>query len=77
MIELLADNPALKYLLLVSLFALVSALVYFGSLSVTSRQMTRQRLTQAAGSSEQNSAIGSLRSDRVQSAWLKLVNGIE
>ena len=77
MIELLADNPALKYVLLVSLFALVSAAAYFTSLSIATRQLTRERLTQAAGSLEQNVATGSLRSDRVQSAWLKLVDGIE
>ena len=77
MIELFADNPALKYVLLVSLFALVSVAVYFTSLSLSSRQLAKQRLTQAGGSSEESGAIGSLRSDRVQSAWLKLVNGIE
>ena len=77
MIELLADNPALKYLLLVSLFAMVSALAYFTSLSIASRQVTKHRLTQAAGTAEPSSAIGPLRSDRVQSAWLKLVNRIE
>ena len=77
MIELLADNPALKYVLLVSLFALVSVLAYFTSLSIASRQLTRQRLSQAAGTTEQNAVLGSLRSDRVQSAWLRLVDGIE
>ena len=77
MIELLADNPALKYVLLVSLFALVSAAAYFTSISITSRQVARRRLTQAAGTSEQDVAMGSLRSDRVQSAWLRLVDGIE
>lgn len=77
MIELFADNPALKYVLLVSLFALVSVAAYFTSLSIASRQLTKQRLTQAAGSSEQSGAMGSLRSDRVQSTWLKLVDGIE
>ncbi len=77
MIELLADNPALKYVLLVSLFALISVSVYFTSLSIGSRQLAKRRLTQAAGSSDQHVAMGSLRSDRVQSAWLKLVDGIE
>ncbi len=77
MIELFADNPGLKYVLLVSLFALVSVAVYFTSLSIGSRQLAKQRLTQAAGSSEPGGTMGSLRSDRVQSAWLKLVNGIE
>lgn len=77
MIELFADNPALRYVLLVSLFALVSVAAYFTSLSIASRQLTKQRLTQAASPSEQSGVMGSLRSDRVQSTWLKLVDGIE
>ena len=77
MIELLADNPALKYVLLVSLFALISVSVYFTSLSIASRQVAKRRLTHATESSDQHAAMGSLRSDRVQSAWLKLVDGIE
>ena len=78
MIELLADNPALKYLLLVSLFAIVSAAVFFTAIAVGTRQITRQRLAEAGKApEEQHAAIGSLRADRVQSTWLKLVEGIE
>ena len=78
MIELLADNPALKYLLLVSLFAIVSAAVFFTAIAVGTRQVTRQRLAEAGKApEEQQAAIGSLRADRVQSTWLKLVEGIE
>ena len=78
MIELLADNPALKYLLLVSLFAIVSAAVFFTAIAVGTRQVTRQRLAEAGKApEEQQTAIGSLRADRVQSTWLKLVEGIE
>lgn len=77
MIELLADNPALKYVLLVSLFAAVSATAYFASISFAGRQLTRQRISEATVPTDQNAIVGSLRSDRVQSAWLKLVNGIE
>jgi tight adherence protein C len=78
MIELLADNPALKYLLLVSLFAIVSAAVFFTATAISTRQVTRQRLAEAGKApEEQQVAIGSLRADRVQSTWLKLVEGIE
>lgn len=77
MIELLADNPSLKYILLLTLFGVVSAAAYFTSLSVSARQLTRQRLNEAAPLPDQSSIIGTLRSDRVQSTWLKLVDGIE
>ena len=37
MIEVLSDNPLLKYLLLVTLFANVTAAVYFGAIAVGTR----------------------------------------
>ena len=77
MIEILSDNPLLKYLLLVTLFAIVSASAYFVTLTVGTRQVARQRLADAGFSGEQNTTIGSLRSDRVESAWLKLVDRVE
>src|SRR5690606_41185287 len=77
MIELLADNPELKYLLLVILFGVVSATAYFTSFSLTARQATRQRIGEATASPQQNTVVGSLRSDRMERTWLKLVDGIE
>jgi tight adherence protein C len=77
MIELLADYPLLKILLLLSLFGLVSAAAYFAALSLVARQLTRRRLSEAASSPDSTMAAGSLRSDRVHSTWLKLVDGIE
>lgn len=77
MIQLLADNPLLKYLLLVSLFALVSVAAYFLSLGIGVRQLARQRLVEGSAAGDQGLVTGSLRSDRVESAWLKLVNRIE
>jgi tight adherence protein C len=76
MIELLTDNPMLKYLLLLALFAVVSAAAYFASLSVGERQAMRRRLAEGMATEEQT-AIGSLRSSQVESAWLKLVDKIE
>ena len=77
MIELLADNPLLRYLLLVSLFAIVSVSAYFTSLALGARQMARQRLADGRPSGDRGEVMNSLRSDRVQSAWLKLVDSIE
>ena len=45
MLEILSDNPLLKYLLLVTLFAIVSASAYFVTLTVGTRQVARQRLS--------------------------------
>jgi tight adherence protein C len=78
MIELVADNPALRLLLLVLLFALVAAAAYFVAQSIGSRQLTRRRLLEegprVTGGPQ---TMGSLRAERVESAWLKLVNSIE
>ena len=77
MIEVLSDNPLLKYLLLVTLFAIVSVGAYFMALAIGARQITRRRLVEAGMPSEADGAVGSLRTDRVESAWLKLVDRIE
>jgi tight adherence protein C len=77
MIELFSANPLLKYLLLVALFALVSAAAYFGTLAVGARQVARQRLADAGIVGEEGALIGSLRNDRVENAWSKVVDGIE
>ena len=77
MIELLSDNPLLKYLLLVSLFAIVSVAAYFSSLAVGARQIARQRLTEGRTDTDQGLVMGSLRSDRVESSWLRMVDRIE
>jgi tight adherence protein C len=77
MLEILSDNPLLRYLLLVTLFAVVAATAYFVTLTVGTRQVARQRLADAGMAGEQNTSIGSLRSDRVESAWLKLVDRVE
>jgi len=77
MIELLTDNPPLKYLLLVSLFAVIVAGAYFAAVAVIARQLARERLAEAGTASEPVAVAGSLRSDRVESAWMKLVDQIE
>ncbi len=78
MIELLTENVVLRMLLLVLVFALVAASGYAVAKSIAARQVTRRRLAEegpvlrgASGS------MSSLRSDRLESSWLKLVNAIE
>jgi len=77
MIELLTDNPMLKYLLLIALFAVVTAGAYFSTLAVNARQVARRRLADTGFVNENEVTTSTLRSDQVQSAWLKLVNRIE
>jgi tight adherence protein C len=78
MFDLIAENTIVRLLFLGFLFAVVAAGVYFAAQMITARQMTRRRLLEETprviGG---NQAMGSLRTERVESAWLKLVNSIE
>jgi tight adherence protein C len=77
MLNLVAENPILRVLLLVLLFAAVAAGIYFASQALTARQFVRRRLQEAAPSAPGGAALGSLRAERAEGAWLKLVNTIE
>lgn len=77
MIQLVADNGILRFLLLILLFAFVALGVYFLAQSVSVRQLARRRLLEPATSGAHIEALGSLRAERIESAWLKLVNMIE
>jgi tight adherence protein C len=77
MIELVAENPLLRLLLLVLLFALVATAVYFIAQTFSARQFARERLLQPATTASGTAALSSLRSERIESAWLKLVNTVE
>jgi len=78
MLELIAENNLLRILLLGLLFAAVAAGAYFTAQMIAARQATRRRLLEdgprVSGGTQ---TMGSLRTDRVESAWLKLVNSIE
>ena len=78
MLELIAQNNLLRILLLALLFAGVAAGAYFTAQMIAARQVTRRRLLEdgprVTGGTP---TMGSLRTDKVESAWLKLVNGIE
>jgi tight adherence protein C len=78
MLDLIAGNPFLRVLLLGLLFAVVAVIVYFAAQMIAARQLTRRRLLEdgpQVGSG--NLTMGSLRTERVESAWLTLVNSIE
>jgi tight adherence protein C len=78
MFDLIAENSGLRLLLLLLLFAMVAVMTYFATQALGERQLARRRLLDrdpgAAGPSQ---TLGSLRTDKVQSSWLKLVNSIE
>ncbi len=77
MIQLLAENSALRLLLLVFLFGIVAVAAFFIVQGFTVRQLARRRLLDTATASPGAPTQGSLRTERVESAWLKLVNTIE
>jgi tight adherence protein C len=76
MLELVAQNSVLRIVMLLSLFAIVATLGYFVTQAVAARQLSRRRLETAAAAPGTPS-MGSLRAERIESAWLKLVNSIE
>ncbi|HET9812655.1 MAG TPA: type II secretion system F family protein [Sphingomicrobium sp.] len=78
MLGLLAQNDALRIALLALLFSLVAGIGYLSAQLLAARQLTRRRLAgEAAGGQSGRAAMTSLRSERVESTWLKLVNAIE
>lgn len=77
MLDLIAENSTLRLLLLVSLFAIVAVAGYVSSQSVALRHATRRRLVEGTRRTPAAVNVGSLRNERVESAWLKLVNSVE
>jgi tight adherence protein C len=80
MLEQIAENPGLRLLLMVLLFAVVSATVYLMAQAISARQVSRRRLIEdnrPRGVSGGTQIMGSLRAESVENAWLKLVNSIE
>jgi tight adherence protein C len=78
MLELIAENTVLRLLLLALLFVTVVAVVYFTAQIMTVRQLTRRRLVEGIPRVSGGApTMASLRTERVESAWLKLVNSIE
>ena len=78
MLDLIAQSPGLRIALLILLFAIVMAAAYFTAQAMTARQAARTRLLEVGPASAVGlPTSGSLRSERVESTWLKLVNSIE
>jgi tight adherence protein C len=78
MLNLIAENAFLRTAVLMGLFALVAAAVYIAGNSVAVRQAMRRRIADTGARGSVETAAGkSLRSDRVEGSWLKLVNAIE
>ena len=77
MLELVAENPVLRTLLLVFLFASVAAAVYFLTQALAERQLARRRLLATTTAAPRTATLGTLRLERIESTWLKIVNTIE
>ena len=78
MVELIAQNAILRWVLLTVLFGLVAAGAYLIATTVSARQITRRRLIEdGPASSSEGIVTASLRSEQSEGAWLKLVNAIE
>jgi tight adherence protein C len=77
MTQLILENPILRLLLLMLLFVGVAAVSYFVAQTMTARGTTRRRLVEEGPRGGATAAMGSLRNERIESSWLKLVNAIE
>ena len=77
MIELLAQNYLLRSLLLFMLFMIVAVAAYGMTQGFAFRSATRRRLLEGASRAGPAATLGSLRAERSESSWLKLVNSIE
>lgn len=78
MLEIIAESPLLRLLMLAGLFGLVAFAGYSIATAVSARQMVRRRLMEEGpyvGS--ESGSVQSLRSAHAEGAWLKLVNAIE
>jgi tight adherence protein C len=77
MMDLVLEIGVLRMLLLLFLFGIVATTVYLVVQSMTSRQLARRRLLEPATVGSGGATLGSLRAERLESAWLRLVNTIE
>ena len=74
---LVADYPILRWGILLGLFALVAIGAYFTTVAVAARQLSRRRLVDGSDMGAHAVVGTSLRSQQQETAWVKLVNGIE
>lgn len=77
MLDIISQNPVLRALLLALLFAVVVSVVYFTAQSLATRQVLRRRLLEGAPSAGATPSMHSLRNERIESSWVRIVNSIE
>ena len=77
MSHLLIPDSLLRLLTLVLVFTVAGAVAYFMSHRAAVRQSATRRLVKQGPGIHMDEGSESLRSDRVQSAWNKLVNSLE
>ena len=78
MLELIAENAALRTVLLFALFGIVVAGSFFAATALTARNESRRRLVEDVPGAPGHAMVsGSLRAERAEGAWLSLVNTIE
>ena len=77
MFELFATNHILRLALLLLLFGFVAFGAFVAVQSSIARQDTRRRLLETGPGTSGHASVSSLRTDRVQSAWVTLINSIE
>src|SRR5437764_1136988 len=77
MTHLLTSSLLLRTLLLLLVFAAVTIAAYLSTHRIAVRQATTRRLLEPTTGVFSEESTGSLRSQRVESAWQKLVNTIE
>ena len=78
MLDLLAQNTAVRLLFLGFLFVIVVAGLYLAGQMVMARRLTRSRLLDPGpGVGSRSEAVSSLRHEQVEGAWIRLVNSVE
>ena len=78
MLDLLAQNTAVRLLFLGFVFVIVVAGLYLIGQMVMTRRLTRSRLLdQGPAVGMRHEAVSSLRNEQVEGAWIKLVNSVE
>jgi tight adherence protein C len=75
--QLALSDVLLRSLILVIVFAVAGGVAYFSTHRVATRQTTLRRLVQPGSDRFAGDGIESLRSERVQSAWNRLVDSLE
>jgi len=78
MVDIFAQYPVMRFLVLALLFVAVVAVSYAAASALGARQTTRRRVAEATAAPVRfGTDAGSLRASTGESAWARLVDGIE